>query len=106
MCYFCYQIRQPVDIYRWMRSDVLPGLYYSHKYNGENTANYDHKFIANTYGMRLGPPRLRQLRMNNGQYLTVLIRTTLSFGDMLRRYHVGCLYTCIIGRIVHHADGI
>ena len=40
----------------------MPGLYYSERYSGEATDDYDEKFVANTVGMRLGPPRLRQLR--------------------------------------------
>ena len=40
----------------------MPNLYYNEYYNGNAGTAYDEKFLLNTVGMRLGPPRLRQLR--------------------------------------------
>ena len=41
---------------------MLPNLYYTEDYRGQALNAYNEKFLVNTVAMRLGPPRLRQLR--------------------------------------------
>ena len=56
----------PVDVFTWMRAAVIPALYYTQTYADSATSSYDARFIDNQVGFRLGPPRLRQLRIKNG----------------------------------------
>ena len=59
-------MHEPKGVYPWMRKVVVPELFYIYDYNGASREQTDSKFISNTYGMRLGPPRLRQLRVTPG----------------------------------------
>lgn len=62
------QIRKPLDIHTWLRDELVEALYYHEDYTGKKVSAYDQKFISNTYAMRLGPPRLRQLRVKHGKF--------------------------------------
>jgi len=48
---------------------LIPNLYYTINYNSENTSSYEEGYIADTYSFRLGPPKLRQLRVNQGSVI-------------------------------------
>ena len=50
-----------------MENILLPTIYYTEDYRGIELSDYDQKFVTNTYAMRLGPPRLRQLRVKRGK---------------------------------------
>ena len=46
----------------WIEESLLPNLYYTEDYTGSPLNAYNDKFLANSVSMRLGPPRLRQIR--------------------------------------------
>ena len=48
----------------WIEETFLPNLYYTEDYRGLALNEYNEKFLANGVNMRLGPPRLRQIRIN------------------------------------------
>ena len=56
----------PQDVWGWIESIVVPGLYHTMDYRGMVLKDYESKFINNMNSMRLGPPRLRQIRVNTG----------------------------------------
>jgi len=58
------KIRQ--GLYHWAHDVLIPNLYYTVNYNSESTSSYDEGYIADMYSWRLGPPKLRQLRVNKG----------------------------------------
>lgn len=60
------QLQSPNDTWSWLRKVLLPGLYYTETYSNKPVSDYDLKFISNGYAMRLGPPRIRQLRVIPG----------------------------------------
>ena len=64
----CFQIDRISAIHAWLRNNLTNELYYHKDYMGKQVSAYDQKFIGNTIAMRLGPPRLRQLRVKNGWY--------------------------------------
>jgi len=41
-------------------------LYYTVNYNGQSSGSYEHGYLADMYSWRLGPPKLRQFRVNKG----------------------------------------
>jgi len=45
---------------------MIPNLYYTENYNGESSTSYEHGYLADMYSWRLGPPRLRQFRVQKG----------------------------------------
>ena len=57
-------------LYKWARAVLLPSLYYTVDYNGEYTGSYDQGYLGNMCSWRLGPPKLRQLRVTKGQQRT------------------------------------
>ena len=59
------------DIFPWAKKILIPGLYYTHDYNGNPRSQYDEEFLANTFAYRLGPPRMRQLRVKQGILLFI-----------------------------------
>ena len=65
------QITIPQDVFSWMRSAVIPNMYYDSTYTGQPTTKYDVKFIDNQVAFRLGPPRLRQLRVTPGRSMPI-----------------------------------
>ena len=42
-------------------------MFYVKGYDGKRVTPYDEKFIADRSGMRLGPPRMRQVRVIKGE---------------------------------------
>ena len=56
------------SIFDWIKETVVENLYDTEDYNGneyprQEQRMYNNKFISNRYAMRLGPPRLRLLRV-------------------------------------------
>ena len=51
------------DIFDWLKEVVVPNLYNTHNYNDAPLNAYANKFISDYYAIRLGPPRLRMLRV-------------------------------------------
>ena len=52
-----------METWDWIADSLLPNLYYTEDYRGAPlNAAYKEKFLANGVAMRLGPPRLRQIR--------------------------------------------
>ena len=63
--YSClFQEGSKADIFDWLKEVVVPNLYNTHDYNGQALDDEDaNKFISDYYAIRLGPPRLRMLRV-------------------------------------------
>ena len=51
-----------METWDWIVDSLLPNLYYTEDYRGAPLNAYNEKFLANGVAMRLGPPRLRQIR--------------------------------------------
>ena len=49
-----------------MKEVVVPNLYNTNSYNDAQLNDYANKFISDYYAIRLGPPRLRMLRVTPG----------------------------------------
>ncbi|XP_052820375.1 polycystic kidney disease protein 1-like 2 [Mya arenaria] len=60
------KIKTQGDMYTWLNVSVIPSLFPEFDINGSPLQWSDKKFIAGYNTMRLGPPRLRQLRAKNG----------------------------------------
>ncbi len=71
------QISIPMDYWEWLNGTVLPELYLTQWYNGIETSSYDEKFLGNMFAMRLGPPRLRMLRTNEGMSSFNMLKISL-----------------------------
>ena len=56
------------DLWQWTQSDFLPGLFPTRHFNGRPLSAYDHQFLGTLVSYRLGPPRIRQLRLKEGKY--------------------------------------
>ena len=53
-------------LWNWIDTVLIPNLYYTNSYNGNQTDDYDQGFTIDSFNFRLGPPRIRQLRVKNG----------------------------------------
>ena len=51
-----------METWDWIADSLLPNLYYTKDYRGAPLNAYNEKFLTNGVAMRLGPPRLRQIR--------------------------------------------
>ncbi|XP_052820335.1 polycystin family receptor for egg jelly-like [Mya arenaria] len=58
-------IKSQGDMYNWLNVSVIPNLFPEFDINGSPLPWYEKKFISRYNTMRLGPPRLRQLRTTN-----------------------------------------
>ena len=47
----------------WAEECVIPKIYLTNYYNKIPVSDYEQRFISDTYSIRMGPPRLRQVRM-------------------------------------------
>ncbi len=58
-------------VFPWIEQVVLPGVFWTEDYRGKPVSTYDQTFISNMYAQRLGPVKLRQLRVTpgNAQYI-------------------------------------
>jgi len=53
-------------LYQWLNDVLIPNLFYTSNYNGLNTSSYEHGYLVDSYSWRLGPPKIRQLRVQKG----------------------------------------
>ena len=59
------QVKTRADTWTFINDIVVPGLYDVSSSSDNNVET--NKLISNGYSMRLGPPRLRQLRVTPGK---------------------------------------
>ena len=50
-----------------MRKVLLPGMYGDTWYNGDSLPSHDQRITANFAAFRMGPPRVRQVRIQPGK---------------------------------------
>ena len=51
-----------METWNWIVESLIANLYHTEDYRGAPLNAYNEKFLANGVAMRLGPPRLRQIR--------------------------------------------
>ena len=73
-CSFYYFQNSPTLFWKWAHGTLLPGLYHSEHYNTHPTKADDLKYISNTFAIRMGPARLRQLRVKPGNSDIIVFR--------------------------------
>lgn len=54
-------------IWDWTQDTLIPGLYASDGYNGKQATWRERRYVADRQSFRVGPPRLRQLRIQPGR---------------------------------------
>ncbi|XP_013384714.1 uncharacterized protein LOC106154780 [Lingula anatina] len=54
------------DIWTWLDETIVPGVFPTTLYNGDTLDTYETQFIRDLAGLRLGPLRLRQVRVRKG----------------------------------------
>ncbi len=57
---------------RWVEGSLLDTVFYHQDTMGRPVSKYDQKFIGNMKAMRLGPLRMRQLRVKNGKHFVFI----------------------------------
>ena len=67
-------VKEEGDFYSWARPILVPNLYYTETYNGVRQTHYDENFLGNMYAYRLGPPRLRQVRVSKGWLISLIFQ--------------------------------
>ena len=55
-----------MGFYYWANATLLPTLYFTKHYNGSASTKEEGRYLADLNNWRLGPPRLRQLRVKRG----------------------------------------
>jgi len=65
LCWFQAYVHQ--GLYQWANDVLIPNLYYTVNYNGQSSSSYEQGYLADMYSWRLGPPKLRQLRVKKGK---------------------------------------
>ncbi|WAR15291.1 PKD2-like protein, partial [Mya arenaria] len=87
------KIKTQGDMYTWLNVSVIPSLFPEFDINGSPLQWSDKKFIAGYNTMRLGPPRLRQLRAKNAVDIWGLplsgFYTTYGGGGYIAQFDVG-----------------
>ncbi|CAH1244449.1 PKD1 [Branchiostoma lanceolatum] len=56
-------IRTDHDFWTWVNNTLIPGLYTGSWYNGKPTTLLEQQFLADKLSFRVGPARMRQLRV-------------------------------------------
>jgi len=56
-------------LYQWANDVLIPNLYYAVNYNGNGSTSYEKGYLGDMYSWRLGPPKMRQLRVMEGAKL-------------------------------------
>lgn len=56
-------VEKKSDTWLWLSHTVVPVIYPSTDYNNQRLSDNSLKFIENGYAYKLGPPRLRQIRI-------------------------------------------
>ncbi|XP_019634629.1 PREDICTED: polycystic kidney disease protein 1-like 2 [Branchiostoma belcheri] len=57
------QVRTPDDFWTWANNTLIPGIYTGSWYNDKPTTIREQKFLSDKLSFRVGPARLRQLRV-------------------------------------------
>ncbi|XP_066267538.1 polycystin-2-like protein 2 [Branchiostoma lanceolatum] len=57
------QVRTPDDFWTWANDTLIPGIYTESWYNGKPTTIREQQFLSDKLSFRVGPARLRQLRV-------------------------------------------
>ena len=63
------QIKKPGDLFMWINETVIPALFPVEDINGNTLHWYYKKFATGYEFLRVGPPRLRQLRTTRGTFI-------------------------------------
>ena len=75
-CLLFFQDGPRADIFEWLESVVIANLYNTEHYNEEAVSANDSRFLTDFYSFRLGPPRLRLLRVEDDPcYASVHVRS-------------------------------
>ena len=61
------QIRSINDYYEWLNNTAIQRLFPENDINGDRLHWRQRQFITGEASFRLGPPRLRQLRVKKGR---------------------------------------
>ena len=61
------QIKTPGDVYIWLNKTVFPSLFPEFDLNGDRFHWRERQFMNGIHSLRLGPPRLRQMRVTQGR---------------------------------------
>jgi hypothetical protein len=71
---FSSQINQTKDFYSWMSQTFIPTYYPLTQYSGAALGVQDQKYFGDLASIRVGPGRLRQVRMGKGtqSYISVI----------------------------------
>ena len=72
------------DIFDWLKEVVVPNLYNTHNYNDAPLNDYANKFISDYYAIRLGPPRLRMLRVKPSELIPIFCSTFCMFPHLAK----------------------
>ncbi|XP_078613154.1 polycystin-1-like [Branchiostoma floridae x Branchiostoma japonicum] len=56
-------VRTDHDFWTWVNNTLIPGLYTGSWYNGKRTTLLEQQFLADKLSFRVGPARMRQLRV-------------------------------------------
>ena len=64
--YVFTQVNSPEKLWNWTNTIFLPTLYMEEWYNGAPTRPDEARVSSNLVSYRLGPPRLRQIRIKPG----------------------------------------
>jgi hypothetical protein len=73
------QIKTPGDVYNWLNISVIPSLFPEFDINGAPLHWTVRQFTNGYNNFRLGPPRLRQLRMKNSTLIRFQFIKVLNF---------------------------
>ena len=80
-----FQEGSKADIFDWLKEVVVQNLYNTHDYNGLPLDDEDaSKFISDYYAIRLGPPRLRMLRVKPSELIPIFCSTFCMFPHLAK----------------------
>ena len=60
-----FQVKDTPTFWNWAKTELIPGLYNTHWYNGQKF-EYEEGFVSSREAFMVGMPRLRQLRIKPG----------------------------------------
>ena len=64
--YLFLQVSDGHKFWRWLSETALPSVYYMQKYNGDLTTMRERNYTDDMASFRVGPLRLRQVRVKPG----------------------------------------
>ncbi|KAL3877870.1 hypothetical protein ACJMK2_035514 [Sinanodonta woodiana] len=74
------EINSTADLFTWLNKTALPSLFPERSLNGQKLHWREREFIAGFGSYRLGPPRLRQLRVKEAEIFIPHLGKFTSFG--------------------------